>query len=282
MTDKPVKVSSKFPEGYGNLAIQSSDDVVCYFPGPLLTHTSTVFRDMFEMPKPGAEASSSDSHVKITEPVKILETFLTHLDPNVLTPSINPATIKDLLCMADKYQATKILRWFKQEARVRRSDSEAKTVGAPFMITHPIICLSVATQFNFQHIGRIALRELSTCSTEGFLTCILEVAPVMLHFLYQLRNLRISQYQAYVATLTQLRGEGCENCTASRAEWIRKIMLTIQDTPTWDKFKVALIAVLKAPCRPCNKYWTSVLAAKLPVWEKEIHQEDANFPDWPL
>jgi hypothetical protein len=279
MTDTPLKVSSKFPEGYGSLAIQSCDDVVCYFPGPILTHTSTVFRDMFEMPKPGAEASSSNYLVKITEPITILEAFLAHLDPNALTPSIDPETIKDLLCMADKYQVTKILLWFEQEARVRRTVLEAETVGSPFVITHPITCLSVASLFNFQHIGRIALRELSGCSSKIFLSCILQLNPVTLHFLYRLRNRRIARYQAYVAILTELRGEGCKYCTVLRPEWIRKFVLILQDTPTWAKFKEALNRGLEMPCGNC---WSAVFVDKIPVWEKKIRQEDSKLPDWPL
>jgi hypothetical protein len=282
MTDTPLKVSSKFPEGYGNLAIQSCDDVVCYFPGPILTHTSTVFRDMFKMPKPEAEASSPNSLMKITEPIEILEAFLAHLDPNALTPSIDPDTIKDLLCMADKYQVAKILLWFEQEARLRRSDSEAETVSSPFVITHPIVCLSVATRFNFQHIGRIALRDLSGCSSKVFLNCILKLNPGMLYFLYQLRNRRIARYQKYVARLTELRREGCEYCTGLRAEWIRRFVLTIQDTPTWAKFKETFNDGLTTPCRRYDTCWSVAFVDKVPVWEKEIRQEDSKLPDWPL
>jgi hypothetical protein len=210
MTDKQVRVSSKFPEGYGDLAIQSSDDVVCYFPGPILTHTSTVFRDMFEMPKPGTEEGSSESLVNITEPVKILEAFLAHLDPSTLTPSIDPDTIKGLLFMADKYQVTKIIHWFEQEVMHFRANSEAEIVDRPFALAHPIICLSVARQFNFQHIGKIAFRELSGCSSKVFQSYILKLDPVMLYFLYQYRNHRIARYRACVTRLTDLRGIGFE------------------------------------------------------------------------
>jgi hypothetical protein len=232
---------------------------------------------MFEMPGPKEEAL-----VKITEPIQILEAFLAHLDPNALTPLIDPDTIKDLLCMADKYQVTKILLWFKQEARLRRSDLEAKTVGAPFVITHPILCLSIATRFNFKHIGRIALRELSTCSSKVFLNCIAELNPLMLHFLYQLRNRRIALYQVYVAKLTEISEAGCVYCSGSRAEWIRRFVLSMQDTPTWAKFKEAFSRGTKIPCRRCGTCWSLVFADKVPVWEKEARQEDSKLPDWPL
>jgi hypothetical protein len=282
MTDKRVKVSSKFPEGYGDLAIQSSDDVVCYFPGPILTHTSTVFRDMFEMPKPGTEEGSSEPLVKITEPVKILEAFLAHLDPNTLTPSIHPGTIKGLLIMADKYQVTKIIRWFEQQATHSRANSETVIVDLPFVLSHPIICLSVAKQFNFQHIVRVAFRELSGCSAKAFQSYMLKLDPIMVFFLYQFRNLRIERYQAYVTRFTDLRGKGCGDCSGVRADWIRKIMLTIQDTPTWPKFKEAFDQGLKNPCEECKNHWSLAFVKRLPVWERKSREEESKLPDWPF
>jgi hypothetical protein len=282
MTDTPLKVSSKFPEGYGNLAIQSSDDIVCYFPGPILIHTSIVFRDMFEMP--GSE--SKEAPVKVTEPIKILELFLTHLDPDKLSPPIDSATIVDLLCMADKYQVTKIVRWFKQEARLRHSELEADTGDDPFVITYPIICLSIATRFNLEHIGRIALRELSSCSTEVFLKCILLLDPVILHRLYQLRDKRAARYQAYVSTLTDhtatMRGKGCEYCTGKRAEWIQYMTMAVQHTPKWSRFKEAFHKGRYWRCVPCKISWTQCFSDRITLLEEAAQKEECELPDWPL
>lgn len=86
-----LKISSHFPKGYGDLAIQSSDDVVCYFPGPILGHMSEVFRDMLSL---GGSNECNKVPIKVTEPIAILELFLTHVDPIQLPPAIDPFTIE--------------------------------------------------------------------------------------------------------------------------------------------------------------------------------------------
>jgi len=104
MPKSTLKVSERFTEEYGDFALQSSDKVVCYFPRHILSHVSPVFRDMFNQGIPASQ------FVQLTEPSIMVELFLAHLDPNALTPHIDPETIAGLMVMAHKYQTNIILR----------------------------------------------------------------------------------------------------------------------------------------------------------------------------
>jgi hypothetical protein len=74
MSSTQPTISSKFPEGYGDFAIQSSDNSICYFPSQVLSHVSSVFRDMLTVATP----DEGRKPLQIDEPVQDLENFLTH------------------------------------------------------------------------------------------------------------------------------------------------------------------------------------------------------------
>ena len=110
MPKSTPKVSERFPEEYGDFALQSSDEVVCYFPRHFLSHASPVFRDMFNVNNYSDQQKPAPQSVQLTESSITVELFLTHLDPNALTPHIDPETIAGLMVMAHKYQTNIILR----------------------------------------------------------------------------------------------------------------------------------------------------------------------------
>jgi hypothetical protein len=64
--------------------------------------------------------------------------------------------------------------------------------------------------------------------------------------------------------------------------WIRRIMLTIQDTPTWPKFKEAFGRGLLKPCGECENHWSAAFVEHILEWEIELHQEDSKLPNWPF
>jgi len=66
--------------------------------------------------------------------------------------------------MADTYQIKKILRWFELEAGVMYGNIDSP--GEPFIMTHTLICLSLACRFDLENLGRVALRELSGCAAQ--------------------------------------------------------------------------------------------------------------------
>jgi hypothetical protein len=68
----------EIPEGYGDFAIQSSDNGICYFPSQVLSHVSSVFHDMLAVATP----DEGRIFVQIDESLQDLENFLTHIDPN--------------------------------------------------------------------------------------------------------------------------------------------------------------------------------------------------------
>lgn len=157
MTSVQPTVSSKFPEGYGDFGIQSSDKAICYFPSQVLSHVSSVFRDMLNV----ATSDEGKKPVPIDESIQDLEVFLKHIDPNTFFVSIDPNNIRQLLKMADKYHVGRILQWFEHESTISRASSLHTIVQEPFTTTHPRLALELAIQFDFKDTGRIALRELA-------------------------------------------------------------------------------------------------------------------------
>jgi hypothetical protein len=274
-----LKISSKFPEGYGDFSIQSSDDVVYYFPGAILSYISCVFRDMFKSAGSDERAKASETPLKITEPIAILEVFLTHLDPEQLTPLIDPDTIEGLLQMADKYQTSKILRWFEREASMVHGNIDSP--GKPFMIAHPLITSSLACRFDLENIGRAALRELSGCAAQMVYDHTTYLDPRIYRELYVLRKRRVDRYVDWIRTLSGWTGEdlGCGHCTNHRGRWIWRMMRDVQNAPTWVTFTAAYEVGRGKKCSTCG----SICFDKFILgWKGEAEVNEAILPEWPL
>ncbi len=104
MSASRPKVSGRFLEGYGDFALQSGDEVVCYFPRHILSHVFPVFRDMSDI------KNYSDQQRNLYRS----RSRASHLDPNVLTPHTDPETIGGLM----------IIRGFEHEILMQRTKND--------------------------------------------------------------------------------------------------------------------------------------------------------------
>lgn len=279
-------MSERYPEGSGDFAIQSNDNIICYFPSQVLSRVSPVFRDMFTMPNPENHTDSAFSTVKVAETATILELFLTHLDPNLITPALDPNTVEDLLQMADKYQVKIIMLWFEQEATMQHVSALSSAKKDAFFITHPLTCLRLAIQFDFREFGRVVLRELAGCKEE----VILESQETLTSFnfgtylyIHRLRKERIKRYDEWIHSLTRDRGKipskVCDQCVQRKGRWIFKMMAAIRSMPTWDRFLNAYLDSEK--CVPCGIAWDAIYISDITAW-KILALDERNLPEWPL
>jgi hypothetical protein len=169
--DQPVlQNSTKFPPGYGDFALQSNDNVVCYFPRYLLEYMSPVFKDMFSLPEPNTShpmgKSPTPPPLKLTENSAVIEALLEHIDPKSKRGlPIKPDVILELLEAAQKYQISTITKWFVGHVGLPQIDdsSETPVFLESFTVTHPQLTLTCALRFDFPSIGKTALRELAGC-----------------------------------------------------------------------------------------------------------------------
>jgi hypothetical protein len=289
-------VSSLFPEGYGDFALESQDGVICYFPSQILAHMSQVFRDMITLGNNDLQASMSP--VKLTESGKTLELFLTHLDPTLTKASIDKKTISDLLEAAHKYQVKTIMQWFDLEATTQRTRRGTDTVVASddFAMNHPGHALSLATRYGLVETIRLSSRELCNCDSQ----ILLDHAPALGLSMYlkvqRLRDTRIKRYQKWIGVMTKVRLESnkernvnnrpyfctqadvylCHKCIAQRAHWTTEILKAVHCEPAWKSFIRAYETNSK-----CCFAWSDYFRDFLPGWEAEALREEAKLPEWP-
>jgi hypothetical protein len=284
-------VSSLFPEGYGDFALESEDGVICYFPSQILGHMSPVFKDMLAL------GDRATSHVKLTESVKTLELFLTHLDPNLTKASIDRETIPDLLEAAHKYQVNAIMRWFDLEATTQRMCRGTVVASDEFAINYPGEALSLAIRYGLVETTRLSLREL--CNSDSQI--LLDHGPALGILIYlkiqRLRDARIKRYQKWVGVMTTARptsakeatnskstifivqGNGyyiCNKCVAQRACWTAEILKAVHSQPVWTNF----IRAYETDSECCFA-WSDYFRDMLPEWEAEALREEAELPEWP-
>lgn len=276
-------ISSKFPEGYGDFAIQSSDDVICYFPSQIISHVSCVFRDMFK--SAGPQDQKEPTPVKVTEPIDILELFLLHNDPSFVTPALDLDTVGDLLRMADKYQVDKFITWFEQEVTFQRVIMDSPTIQMPPFISHPWLILTIAAQNNLVKVGRMAMKELVGSDYQELAGWTKLFSPCISSEIYRLRNHRLERYYPYIATLANDRGgvpsQLCDKCAEKKGQWIYGIMKAVQTKPSWKSFSSAYEDI-QACGKGCGIVWSKVYSDNIPEWRASAEQQESELPAWPL
>lgn len=267
MSTTQAQASTHFPEGYGDFCIQSSDNVLFYFLRAILSHVSSVFRDMFTLPN---EPNTRTAPLKIAEPSKTTELFLTHLDPNLLTPNIDPDTVEDLVHMADKYQTNVILHWFEREALIRQGLTKA-TLQEAYITTHPMATLSISVDCNLEKIIGVATKEALGHDWTDLPPSFISRYPNLYCKLSRERNERIKLYQKWIYELTR-DGSGiptmiCDKCVERKGRWIHGMMQRIQIKPVWATFISAFDNC--APCgNSCGFKWNKLdlYTNQLPKW----------------
>jgi len=291
MTSPPV--SSKFPEGYGDFALESNDGTLCYFPSQILCYMSPVFEDMVSL---GHEQGTGHKRsVKITEPLDALELFLTHLDPKKLKPAIDKETITGLLEMARKYQVDTIMQWFDQEANTQRTYGPVKQ--EQFSITYPGIAFSLARRFDLVETARMSLREFYSCHHQKLLNNAQYIGFSTYLEICRLRDKRIKRYHDWIDTMAENRGKAhqrwgdegpefkvdgdwcyaCPDCIGYRVQWVIGMMKAVQLEPSWSGFSGAY----HMDSEHCFS-WSDHFWDLFQNWEMKAFQEESKLPDWPV
>lgn len=288
-------VSTLFPEGYGDFALESQDGVICYFPSQILGHMSPVFKDMITLGDNGPRTSAPP--VKLTESVKTLELFLTHLDPNLTKASIDKETIADLLEAAHKYQVNTIMHWFDLEATTQRTRRGMVVASDEFAINYPGEALSLATRYGLVETVRLSLRELCNSDSQRLLDHVPALGISIYLKVQRLRETRIKRYQNWVGVMTKARPDPtkertisskpyfaiqsdgyytCNKCVAQRAYWTGEMLKAVHSEPVWTSFIRAYETDSK-----CCFAWSDYFRDMLPEWEAEALREEAKLPEWP-
>jgi len=289
-------VSTIFPEGYGDFVLRSQDKVLCYFPSAILGHASCVFKDMLSLGPKEVSTSTTVAPVDVAESINTLELFLTHLDLNRVPPPINPNTIEDLLRAAHKYQTNRILHWFEAEATVNREHVATRTSNEALVISHPMLTLALAVQFDLVDTIPIALRELSGCNSHMLSANTQNITLPLYLAVLQLRERRLDRYEGWIRVLAketpskmavvydafgrEVVESVCMLCTAKRSEWILGMMKAVKQSPQWKSFIAAYEVGHR--CDNCDRSWNDYFRSHLKIWIDEAKRDEDTLPDWPM
>jgi hypothetical protein len=274
MSESTLEVSKKFPEGYGDFALQSSDDIVCYFPRHILSHVSPVFQDMFNVNNHSDQRNATPQSVPLTELSSTVELFLIHLDPNALAPHIDPKTIEELMVMAHKYQTNVIIRWFEQEVFVQRAANNDQKAQGSFLSTHPALTLSLASRLDLTRTRDLAMAERLGCSSDLVADGINTLPNATYRAIIRHRKLRIQRYEKWIDLLA-IGGDPrevpitCIRCS-SKATWILRMSRSVQNSPSWSSFSKAYYGDGK-----CYGLWAASL---LSGWAAVARKEESVLP----
>jgi hypothetical protein len=302
MDKKPLTVSSKFPEGYGDFAIESCDGVVCYFPRQVLILTSEFFSDMFNISEEGDTEQIDKARVVVEEKSEDLELFLTHLDPRVLTPMIDPDTIEGLLHMAHRYRTDIVLRWFEREVVLHRVNRVTLESWESLLVTHPMEVLGIVVRFGLVGTIGIALKEVCGCHRDHVTNKTHYLSFPLYLEVCRLRQVRFQRYQALIDVLSKQRitttidfnsinsvfghrmsddsgVKVCMKCATKRGWWVLSIERAVQESPRWRSFIQAYEDSSK--CEGCNLSWPDHFRQEIAGWKKKVDQEEAVLPVWP-
>ena len=280
MASTQSSISSKFPEGYGDFAIQSSDNVICYFPSQVLSHVSSVFRDMLKVATP----DEGGKPLAIDESIQDLENLLTHIDPNTISVSIEPDNIQQLLKMADKYHVRRILRWFEHEATISKANSLHSNTQESFTSTHPGLALELAIQFDLKDTGRVALRELAGRDLGSVLENDRAFIPLVIREIYQMQRVRLDQYYPWISLLTTSNSRQCYTCNVKSRQWFIKMVQEIQRTPSWKSFDKLCREHEGTSCsaKDCTGMVSPFSSYRYSGWREEARNAESVLPEWPF
>ncbi|KAG8805285.1 hypothetical protein FRC17_005591 [Serendipita sp. 399] len=216
-----IRHSKIFCEGYGDFKLQSSDGVIFFFPKWLLSYSSPVFQDMFQLGESNSDEQQKEREVdaqtalvvaatsisttpqpsiQVTEDALILDLVLRHIDPRQVIAPIHEATIERLLEAARKYQLTPIMSWFEAEAVKHVEYPENPTPGRSLMAYNPLLVLALATEYDLVHLAQRAACALINGSPDLLLKNV-NIRLDIYRRVHSLREQRVKWYHQRVGTI---------------------------------------------------------------------------------
>ncbi|KAG8806666.1 hypothetical protein FRC17_004875, partial [Serendipita sp. 399] len=140
-TAREFKYSPEFPCGYGDIELISRDGVTFSFPRFLLSHVSSVFKDMFSI----GTSSDLSPQIALTEDSVTLDCLLRVLDLTKTKPPINFKLMSSIFQAADKYQVPQVFEWWDKEVLL----STFKLHPQP--LQNPSECLALASKYGLKN-----------------------------------------------------------------------------------------------------------------------------------
>ncbi|KAG8806665.1 hypothetical protein FRC17_004874 [Serendipita sp. 399] len=262
--------SHEFPEGYGDFKLVSSNNVTFYFPKFLLSYQSSVFEGMFAV---GASSANQSNELRLTEDSGTLECLLRYLDPKKRSVPPTVDNVRPLLEASRKYDIPLIAELWEEQLM-------AQWRGVPAsdeLISRPMECLAIASQFNLDQLTRFALRELLKAPLEKFNTDIIFESRTFLH-LMKLRANRVDWFEGkFVAFLATNVSTTCSyvqyHDIMHRA--VKAITREIHQEPSWKTIKKHMS---DWPYY-CGHYQGSENLFN--SWKAEIEALETELPDLP-
>jgi hypothetical protein len=301
MATSKLKESETFPQTYGYFAMQSSDDMLFYFPRTILAHVSPFFKDMFNISTHSTTSSAvnNDKPLEMEEDSTTLNVLLCHIDPAQPTPDIDEDTISDLLKAADKYQISSIIEWFKREIfkipygyMVEPGNYAAPRLSLAFAQEHPLLILYLAEYLGLDDITRRMMRLLISGPVEDLYVEDVSISGSLTRHLFSLRKKRVDWH------LQQLRSNRkkfdadslsqCSGCRAQFLEWSLHCTNAIIDTPTWANVELSKthLADSCSVCKSASAFFSRYGSRfnrilEFSTWESRALAMEKELPDLP-
>ncbi|KIM30607.1 hypothetical protein M408DRAFT_328149 [Serendipita vermifera MAFF 305830] len=232
--------SPRFGEGYGDIVLQSSDNVRFHFPKVLLEYASPFFKDLFSIGSHAENAGNvNNSQPLIMEENSVaLDSLLQWIDPRQSIPEISRETIWSVLRVAHKYQVEKFISYIA--ATISQDSACActtRTQSRGLLASDPMLILSLAEQYQLPDIARLALRQLTADPLEKLLAGNAIISHKLWTHLLYLRKQRTDWFLAYIDRFTsstpQNRRDVCSQCFSCLMEWTKRVHVA----PSWQSIQ---------------------------------------------
>jgi hypothetical protein len=233
----PPKVSSEFPQGYGDFRVRSSDGADFYLPSALLKWASPVFEDALSLGQRQEKSPNNTSNIgasrdvdeilELPEDEETLELLFRFIDPRKQTGTITQNNVVQLLTASEKYQIVKIPQivedWF-MSAHL----SSSKGV----IHDHPMLAFTIAKRFDLPKTIEAATQRLIACPLEAIAIGSLPEIGKLLHR----RQKRIDwllKVCDHVVDAALKPSNLCTTCNFRRTKWITRFVFGVINEPTF-------------------------------------------------
>ncbi|KAG8812595.1 hypothetical protein FRC17_001949 [Serendipita sp. 399] len=280
------KTSERFPAGYGDFVLKSSDGVVFHFSRSILAYMSDFFRGMFELPATEKNQGTARKPLVLTETAAAIEVFLQQIDPKNPTPTIDHDTVIELLEMARKYQVQTIFDRF--QIMMRREHDQYTGL----LFSRPLAVLYIAMQHDLEMVGKWALQELMQCSSRRIENDEVEIPAKTFQYIHRLRRERLRKLQAYIDVITKSNTTvdppsvtTCARCSTLRSELLLHLERSIEKNPNWSTFNGICILAPDKKCPQCRKVKPGLIdvpKSQYAQWAKEMRDLEESLPPWPI
>ncbi|PVG01576.1 hypothetical protein CPB86DRAFT_79634 [Serendipita vermifera] len=166
-TSTTLATSSEFPPGYGDIEIQSSDNIIISFHRDPLTQVSPVFKDMLSTPHP-----ENRIPVVLEEASATIEDLLSYIDSNKEPRPLTKENIMPFFEATTKYRARKIVTKVEKMALNKKGPLHKLSAETPMFI------LSIAEKFRLPKLGALAMNQAIKAKKEKVCTTEYPLSPL--------------------------------------------------------------------------------------------------------